>query len=378
MCRRSARGESELCRRSAREQSDLCHRSARGESENGGSQCDFRRAKSGEQSEKAERNRCEQSEKAERNGEQSDAKARQSEARSARARSEPRCEQSDERSESCKCVSAPRSTTCCATCGKVCASGVVEHTTDDGDTREAAGKLLCATTLPSLDAAIVTRRWRRMTSFAFPSGGAPMGASLHLRRPLRRRRPGTEYADCTYGSDCADCGPRVPRPPPPMAICTKDCIGIPSHASDGDRDGGGPGAELGTGCCRLRPPRARRALYVSMEQHPDNHATTEPPSRHGGKQRAHVQTECDRQCGPRQDPRTDPTVRHAAHRLRPQEDSRAKRPRAELRRCLITITSALRSRRPRCAHCSCFSFRCYASLPRVLLSPFPILRASSP
>ena len=129
----------------------------------------------------------------------------QSEAR--RALSEPRCEQSDERSESCECVSAPRSTTCCASCGKVCASGVVEHTTDDGDTREAAGKLLCATTLSSFDAAIVTRRRRRMTSFAFPSGGAPTGASLHLRRPLRRRRPGTEYADCTYGSDCADCGP---------------------------------------------------------------------------------------------------------------------------------------------------------------------------
>ena len=124
---------------------------------------------------------------------------------SARA-SEPRCEHSDERSESCECVSAPRSTTCCASCGKVCASGVVEHTTDDGDTREAAGKLLCATTLSSFDAAIVTRRRRRMTSFAFPSGGAPTGASLHLRRPLRRRRPGTEYADCTYGSDCADCG----------------------------------------------------------------------------------------------------------------------------------------------------------------------------
>jgi len=122
------------------------------------------------------------------------------------ALSEPRCEQSDERSESCECVSAPRSTTCCASCGKVCASGVVEHTTDDGDTREAAGELLCETTLSSLDAAIVTRRRRRMTSFAFPSGGAPTGASLLLRRPLRRRRPGTEYADCTYGSDCADCG----------------------------------------------------------------------------------------------------------------------------------------------------------------------------
>ena len=40
-------------------------------------------------------------------------------------------------------------------------------------------------------------------------GGAPTGASLHLRPPLRRRRPRREYADCTYVSDCAVCGPRV-------------------------------------------------------------------------------------------------------------------------------------------------------------------------
>ena len=76
---------------------------------------------------------------------------------------------------------------------------------------QAAGKLPCATTLSSLDAAVVTRRRRRVTSFAFPSGGAPAGASLHLRLPLRRRRPGAEYADCIY---CADCGPKsrsVPR-----------------------------------------------------------------------------------------------------------------------------------------------------------------------
>ena len=55
---------------------------------------------------------------------------------------------------------------------------------------QAAGKLPCATTLSSLDAAVVTRRRRRVTSFAFPSGGAPTGASLHLDRlPLQRRRP---------------------------------------------------------------------------------------------------------------------------------------------------------------------------------------------
>ena len=48
----------------------------------------------------------------------------------------------------------------------------------------------------------------------------------------------------------------------PMATCTKDCVGIPSYASDADCDGGGPGAELGTDCCRLRPaaPRASRLL----------------------------------------------------------------------------------------------------------------------
>ena len=41
----------------------------------------------------------------------------------------------------------------------------------------------------TLDAAAVARRRHRVTSFAFPSGGAPAGASLHLRLPLRRRRP---------------------------------------------------------------------------------------------------------------------------------------------------------------------------------------------
>ena len=44
-----------------------------------------------------------------------------------------------------------------------------------------------------------------------------------------------------------------------MAICTKDCmIGMPSYASDGDCDGGGPGAEylgcqLGTDCAECGP-----------------------------------------------------------------------------------------------------------------------------
>ena len=91
---------------------------------------------------------------------------------------------------------------------------------------QAAGNLLCATTLSSLDAAVVTRRRHRVTSFAFPSGGAPAGASLHLRLPLRRRRPGAEYADCIYGTDCADCGPRFPPPPP---ICApRRATGLPT------------------------------------------------------------------------------------------------------------------------------------------------------
>ena len=74
------------------------------------------------------------------------------------------------------------------------------------------------------DTVVSQRRRRHATAassdfFCVPfGGGAPTGASLHLRRPLRRRRPGAEYADCIYGSDCADCGPRVPAAAP-MAIC---------------------------------------------------------------------------------------------------------------------------------------------------------------
>jgi hypothetical protein len=40
---------------------------------------------------------------------------------------------------------------------------------------KAAGKLPVATTLSLLDTVVVTRRRRRVTSFAFPSGGAPTG-----------------------------------------------------------------------------------------------------------------------------------------------------------------------------------------------------------
>ena len=98
---------------------------------------------------------------------------------------------------------------------------------------QAAGKLLCATTLSSLDAAVVTQRRRRVTSFAFPSGGAPIGASRHLRLALCSDAARAEHAECIYGSECEDCVPHVCRPPPPMAICIKDCmIGMPSYASE--------------------------------------------------------------------------------------------------------------------------------------------------
>ena len=95
---------------------------------------------------------------------------------------------------------------------------------------QAAGKLPCATTLSSLDAAVVTRRRRRVTSFAFPSGGAPTGASLHLDRlPLQRRRPRRRV-----------CRLRRLRPALPASspMCAETC----NWASDADCDDGGPGS----------------------------------------------------------------------------------------------------------------------------------------
>ena len=111
---------------------------------------------------------------------------------------------------------------------------------------QAAGNLLCATTLSSLDAAVVTRRRHRVTSFAFPSGGAPAGASLHLRLPLRRRWPGAAVAQTASTADRLRrlAGPRFPPPPP---ICAETC----NWASDADCDDGGPGSEI-------RPAPGRR------------------------------------------------------------------------------------------------------------------------
>eukprot|EP00900_Chrysochromulina_parva_P015972 jgi/Chrpa1/24376/Chrysochromulina_OHIO_Genome00026755-RA len=74
--------------------------------------------------------------------------------------------------------------------------------------------------------------------------------------------PGSEYGtSCVYGTDCFDCGPRQPRPPPPPGLCTNTC----NWSSDGDCDDGGPGSEFGAWCVygtdcfdcgtrQLRPP----------------------------------------------------------------------------------------------------------------------------
>ena len=66
--------------------------------------------------------------------------------------------------------------------------------------------------------------------FAFPSGGAPTGASLHLDRlPLQRRRPRRRV-----------CGLRRLRPALPASspMCAETC----NWASDADCDDGGPGS----------------------------------------------------------------------------------------------------------------------------------------
>ena len=128
--------------------------------------------------------------------------------------------------------------------------------------------LLCATTLSSLDAAVVTRRRRRMTSFAFPSEGRAIGRvstpptpsattaarrrvrRLHLRLRLRGLRP-----------------ERAAAAPPDG----KDCIGIASHASDPDCDDGGPGSEFQQAdCpygCRLRLRSVRPAHANACRAH---------------------------------------------------------------------------------------------------------------
>jgi hypothetical protein len=61
--------------------------------------------------------------------------------------------------------------------------------------------------------------------------------------------PGAEYADCIYGTDCADCGPRFPPPPP---ICApRRATGLPTPIAT---TACGPGSEF-------RPAPGRRHVY---------------------------------------------------------------------------------------------------------------------
>ena len=105
---------------------------------------------------------------------------------------------------------------------------------------QAAGKLPCATTLSSLDAAVVTRRRRRVTSFAF-NPGARQRARLYTSDSLcDDGGPGAECADCIYGTDCADCGPRFPVPAS-TAHVRRD---VQRWASDADCNDCSPGSEF--------------------------------------------------------------------------------------------------------------------------------------
>ena len=85
--------------------------------------------------------------------------------------------------------------------------------------------------------------------------------------------PGAEFPDCQYGTDCTDCGPRTPLAPPPSAtLCNDLCVGFPTYASDGFCDDGGPGAEYpdcqyGTDCtdCGPRVPLAPPSTTLCTE-----------------------------------------------------------------------------------------------------------------
>jgi hypothetical protein len=128
---------------------------------------------------------------------------------------------------------------------------------------EAAGELLCETTLSSLDAAIVTRRRRRMTSFAFPSG-ARQRARLYTSDALcddGGPAPSTQTAPTAPTARTA----APPRFPPPLPMCAETC----NWASDADSDDvGGPGAELGTDCCRQgRQRRLLGSAFIGRSGH---------------------------------------------------------------------------------------------------------------
>jgi len=94
--------------------------------------------------------------------------------------------------------------------------------------------------------------------------------------------PGSEYSDCTLGTDCGDCGPRSgTTSSPPSASCTSNCLctNTCSSASDNDCDDGGPGAEysacsVGTDCVDCGP---RTAPVSSPASPPPPHSPPFPP-----------------------------------------------------------------------------------------------------
>jgi hypothetical protein len=82
--------------------------------------------------------------------------------------------------------------------------------------------------------------------------------------------PGSDYALCTYGYDCIDCGPRSasggadvpPQTYPRSTLCFNSCGQGNAWVGDGDCDDGGPGSDYalctyGYDCidCGSRPAR---------------------------------------------------------------------------------------------------------------------------
>ena len=89
--------------------------------------------------------------------------------------------------------------------------------------------------------------------------------------------PGSEHSDCTYGSDCTDCGPRqAPPAPPPYApgdMCVDECNwetqdGSRGRFANGACEDGGPGAQgnvcgFGTDCTEYAHEGGRTHDYLS-------------------------------------------------------------------------------------------------------------------
>ena len=84
---------------------------------------------------------------------------------------------------------------------------------------------------------------------------------------------GAEYAECRWGTDCFDCGPRVGRAPPapPPGDCHQTC----SYASNGVCDDGGPGAEYAL--CRFGTDCSDCGHRVSRPYPPPPPPTSPPP-----------------------------------------------------------------------------------------------------